>query len=153
MPTSQRSVEHRSGGKPLRVARGWRGRRGRSFPAAGWGGARCGNAARNGCVPVTRRPVTWVWMPRAGAAQLATAWVLRCRRAVPVGRGAGRPRCPDGFYRSEEVTGRRTASPGGWGTTGQVEHQKSQNHRIVGVGRDLCGSSSPTPLPKQGHLQ
>jgi len=28
-----------------------------------------------------------------------------------------------------------------------------QNHRIVGVGRDLCGSSSPTPLPKQGHLQ
>ena len=29
----------------------------------------------------------------------------------------------------------------------------SQNHRIVGVGRDLCGSSSPTLLPKQGHLQ
>jgi len=26
-------------------------------------------------------------------------------------------------------------------------HQ-SQNHRIVGVGRDLCGSSSPTLLPK-----
>jgi len=22
---------------------------------------------------------------------------------------------------------------------------------MVGVGRDLCGSSSPTPLPKQGH--
>jgi len=21
------------------------------------------------------------------------------------------------------------------------------------VGRDLCGSSSPTPLPKQGHLK
>jgi len=30
---------------------------------------------------------------------------------------------------------------------------ESQNHRIVGVGRDLCGSSSPTPPPKQGHLQ
>ena len=30
---------------------------------------------------------------------------------------------------------------------------ESQNHRIVGVGRDLCGSSSPPPLPKQGHLQ
>ena len=30
---------------------------------------------------------------------------------------------------------------------------ESQNHRIVGVGRALCGSSSPTPLPKQGHLQ
>jgi len=29
----------------------------------------------------------------------------------------------------------------------------SQNHRIVGVGRDLCGSSSPTPLAKQGHLE
>jgi len=24
---------------------------------------------------------------------------------------------------------------------------------MVGVGRDLCGSSSPTPLPKQGLLQ
>jgi len=29
----------------------------------------------------------------------------------------------------------------------------SQNHRMVGVGRDLCGSSSPTPPPKQGRLQ
>ena len=29
----------------------------------------------------------------------------------------------------------------------------SQNHRMVGVGRDLCGSASPTPLMKQGHLQ
>jgi len=29
----------------------------------------------------------------------------------------------------------------------------SQNPRMVRVGRDLCGSSSPTPLPKQGHLQ
>ena len=28
-----------------------------------------------------------------------------------------------------------------------------QKHRSVGVGRDLCGSSSPTPLPKQGHLE
>ena len=28
-----------------------------------------------------------------------------------------------------------------------------QNHRTFGVGRDLCGSSSPNPLPKQGHLQ
>jgi len=30
---------------------------------------------------------------------------------------------------------------------------ESQNHRMVGVGRDLCGSSGPTPLPKQGHLE
>ena len=29
----------------------------------------------------------------------------------------------------------------------------SQNHRVTEVGRDLCGSSSPTLLPKQGHLQ
>jgi len=30
---------------------------------------------------------------------------------------------------------------------------ESQNHRIAGVGRDLCGSPSPTLLPKQGHPQ
>jgi len=24
---------------------------------------------------------------------------------------------------------------------------------MVGVGRDICRSSSPNPLPKQGHLQ
>ena len=30
---------------------------------------------------------------------------------------------------------------------------ESQNHRMLGVGRDLCGSSSPTLLPKQGHLE
>jgi len=35
------------------------------------------------------------------------------------------------------------------GLSGSTE---SQNHRMVGVGRDLCGSSSPTLLPKQGHL-
>jgi len=29
----------------------------------------------------------------------------------------------------------------------------AQNHRTVGVGRDLWGSSSPTPVPKQGHLE
>ena len=33
--------------------------------------------------------------------------------------------------------------------------EPSQNHRVVGVGRDLCGSSSPTPCPSrvtQGRL-
>jgi len=30
---------------------------------------------------------------------------------------------------------------------------ESPNHRMFGVGRDLCGSSSPTLLPNQGHLQ
>ena len=34
-----------------------------------------------------------------------------------------------------------------------IARVKSQNHRMVGVGRDLCGSSRPTLLPKQGHLQ
>jgi len=29
---------------------------------------------------------------------------------------------------------------------------ESQNHRMVGVGRDLCGSSSPTLLPKHPGL-
>jgi len=29
----------------------------------------------------------------------------------------------------------------------------TDRHRMVGVGRDLWGSSSPTPLPKQGHLE
>ena len=29
----------------------------------------------------------------------------------------------------------------------------SQNHRMFGVGRALQRSSSPTPLPQQGHLQ
>ena len=35
----------------------------------------------------------------------------------------------------------------------QFHWSVSQNHRMVGVGSDLCGSSSPTLLPKQGHLQ
>jgi len=29
----------------------------------------------------------------------------------------------------------------------------AQNRGIVGVGGDLWGSSSPIPLPKQGHLE
>ena len=29
----------------------------------------------------------------------------------------------------------------------------TESHGMVGVGRDLCGSSSPTLLPKQRHLQ
>ena len=34
-----------------------------------------------------------------------------------------------------------------------VQITEPQNHRMFGVGRDLCGSSSPTLLPKQDHLQ
>ena len=32
-------------------------------------------------------------------------------------------------------------------------HTENVYHRMLGVGRDLCGSSSPPPLPKQGQLQ
>ena len=34
-----------------------------------------------------------------------------------------------------------------------LEITESQNHRMLGVGRGLWGSCSPTPLQKQGHLQ
>ena len=37
--------------------------------------------------------------------------------------------------------------------TGLAQLGILQNHRIVGVGRDLCGSPSPTPVPKQHHLE
>ena len=30
---------------------------------------------------------------------------------------------------------------------------ESQNHRMLEVERDLCGSSSPTALSKQSHLE
>ena len=39
------------------------------------------------------------------------------------------------------------------GTPSKGHETESQNHRMLGVGRDLCGSSSPTPLPKQDLLQ
>jgi len=32
-------------------------------------------------------------------------------------------------------------------------HRITESHRMVGVGRDFCGSPSPTHLPKQGHLE
>jgi len=41
-------------------------------------------------------------------------------------------------------------SPGAWHSH-QCPLTASQNHRLFGVGRALCGSPSPTPLPKQGH--
>jgi len=34
----------------------------------------------------------------------------------------------------------------------EIFHTDTESHRMVGVGRDLCGSSSPTLLLKQGHL-
>ena len=40
-----------------------------------------------------------------------------------------------------------------YGTSNILLFTESQNHKMVGVGGDLCGSSSPTPLPKQGQVQ
>ena len=34
-----------------------------------------------------------------------------------------------------------------------MEFTESQNHRMAGFGKDLSGSSSPTPLVKQGNLK
>ena len=31
--------------------------------------------------------------------------------------------------------------------------ENKEDHRMLGIGRNLCGSSSPTLLPKQGYLQ
>ena len=38
-------------------------------------------------------------------------------------------------------------------TRAQKMITESQNRGMVGVVRDLCGSSSPTLPPKQGHLE
>ena len=37
--------------------------------------------------------------------------------------------------------------------TSDLSQNHRMNHRMVGVGRDLCGSSSPALLLKQCHLQ
>jgi len=34
-----------------------------------------------------------------------------------------------------------------------MEHEITESHRMIGVGRDLWGSSSLTLLPKQVHLE
>jgi len=58
-------------------------------------------------------------------------------------RGEGRTKW------QQQIMSKETKKPG---SKASME-DRSQNHRMVGVGRDLCGSSSPTLLPKQGHLQ
>jgi len=77
---------------------------------------------------------------RPGASRKVS--VLVCRLA---GRAAGCGGCCSG-------TGTCGGAPG----SPQLRchsSEESQNHRMVGVGRDLCGSSSPTLPLKQGHLQ
>jgi len=55
---------------------------------------------------------------------------------------------------------KKAGSQGSLNLTGHVSQNinkiylwKSQNHRMVGVGRVLWRPSSPTPLPRQGHLK
>jgi len=85
-------------------------------------------------LPTSPSVVCWGW---PGAGVLAPA----CAMGLPVGSEPRRARAEE----SSPPAARRSG--------GAAEVTESQNHRIVGVGRDLCGSSSPTPLPKQGHLQ
>ena len=61
---------------------------------------------------------------------------MRVRKAVKVNsyRLCARSAC------SGVGKGSRSVSPGL-----HTAVTESQNHRMVGVGRDLCGSSSPTP--------
>jgi len=51
--------------------------------------------------------------------------------------------------------GRLEVNPWGFGDgdTKDLRPTESQNHRMFGVGRDLCGSSSPTPLQRKGFWQ
>ena len=80
---------------------------------------------------------------------LATEEKRNCSTTIKSAWGRGRKtgalfkHCQQDFYILE---GESTGSD-------QSTVRESQNHRMVGVGRDLCGSSSPTPLPKQGHPQ
>ena len=69
----------------------------------------------------------------------------------------GRHRCYSWVIRLKKgwqsLSGRWANQAGGERGLFQMSETESQNHRIVGVRRDLCGSPSPTLLPKQGHLQ
>ena len=70
-------------------------------------------------------------------------WRSRCSRSFSEPWGDAAPRSARLRERSS-----LQPEPRAWGSW-----KESQNHRMVGVGRDLCGSSSPTLLLKQGHLQ
>ena len=54
--------------------------------------------------------------------------------------------CPSAEQAELNVTGQQSVK---W----MQGKRTPRDHRMVGVGRDLCGSSSPTLLLKQGHLQ
>jgi len=77
-------------------------------------------------------------------------WLERRRFSAGVLVNAGRGSLP-GWHRAHASTLRATEDGAQRARSQPQAFTESQNHRIVGVGRDLCGSSSPTPLPKQGH--
>jgi len=85
----------------------------------------------------------------AGAAAVAGAFLLRAWRVLCAARC-----CPPAPARG--AGGRRLRAAGGAGKRTALlppAGRRSQNHRMFGAGRDLCGSASPSPPPKQGHLQ
>jgi len=116
-----------------------------------------------------------------GGAQAWSCWALGCRRCGETGAGPeswgqfggshplqctwalpqvamapGSVRWQRCHFPERQQRGGRSGSEGRWEGARPAlgpPLTKSKNHRIVGVGRDLCGSSGPTLLPKQGHLQ
>jgi len=62
------------------------------------------------------------------------------------------PTCTHSLLQRWHQAALGTGFPGYWYHS-QGEITAPQNHRMFGVVRDLCGSSSPTPLTKQGHLE
>ena len=60
---------------------------------------------------------------------------------------------PDGHYGLCEFSAISRSLQSFGGVSRVSIRQGAHGHRMVGVGRDLFGSPSPTPLPKQGRLQ
>jgi len=70
--------------------------------------------------------------------------------------GMGTPPLPWAAYSNTSWhCSRQSKSELFWKITVPTFHRitESQNHRMAGVGRDLCGSPSSTPPPKKGNLQ
>jgi len=87
----------------------------------------------------------------AGVCQPQTGTVHRAMRYTSSGVSQGPPCCAGGGDPQSLLVSFAWVAVEG--TAAQLRFTESQNHRMFEVGRDPCGSSSPTPLPKQGHLQ
>ena len=97
-----------------------------------------------GCTSCTQLHRNTVFREQRTELVRARVFILGCMttRFAVVSLATGNPVPHGGIFGGSPGTGNKHKQP-----------TESQNHRIVGVGRDLCGSSSPTPLPKQGHPQ